>query len=116
MSEGQQEKRISIIVPVYNIEKYIEKTINCVRVQTYENWELLLVLDGCTDNTRAVIEENLKEKPDDRIHVILQENQGAAAARNHGLKEATGRYIAYLDAEDLWPKEKLQKQLIFLQE
>lgn len=66
MSEGQQEKRISIIVPVYNIEKYIEKTINCVRAQTYENWELLLVLDGCTDNTRAVIEENLKEKPDDQ--------------------------------------------------
>ena len=116
MSEGQQEKKVSIIVPVYNIEKYIEETINCVRAQTYENWELLLVLDGCTDNTQAVIEENLKEKPDDRIHVILQKNQGAAAARNHGLKEAAGRYIAYLDADDLWPREKLQKQLIFLQE
>lgn len=108
---------ISIIVPVYNVEKYIRETMDCVRAQTYENWELLLVEDCGTDKTVEVIEQYLQEKADGRIRLIRQaSNMGAAKSRNRGLAEAQGRYIAYLDADDLWVPEKLEKELRFMQE
>lgn len=108
---------VSIIVPVYNVEKYIRETMDCVRAQTYHNWELLLVEDCGTDSTADVIMEYLKEKQDERIRLIRQpSNMGAARARNRGLEEATGRYIAYLDADDLWVPEKLEKELLFMGE
>ena len=98
-----EQALVSIIVPVYNVEKYICETIECVRKQTYGNWELLLVEDCSKDNTVAVILEYLDEVQDDRVRLIRQEkNNGAARSRNRGLKEARGRYIAYLDADDLW--------------
>ncbi len=110
-------EQISIIVPVYNAEKFIRETLDCVLAQTYPCWELLLVEDCSGDQTRAVIEAYLAEKGDERIRLICQSaNQGAAKARNRGLKEAKGRYIAYLDADDLWPPEKLERELRFLQE
>lgn len=108
------EDKISIIVPVYNAEKYILETIGCIRNQTYTNWELLLIDDGSTDGSRQVVEELLEKEPDGRIRLLVKENTGAAQTRNTGLKEATGRYIAYLDADDLWQKEKLEKQLAFM--
>lgn len=108
---------ISIIVPVYNVEKYIRETMDCVLAQTYPNWELLLVDDCGKDNTVEVIRAYMEEKGDERIHLISQaSNQGAARARNRGLAEARGRYIAYLDADDLWVPEKLEKELAFLKE
>lgn len=107
---------ISIIVPVYNAEKYILETISCIKRQTYANWELLLVDDGSVDAGRQVIEAALKKEPDERIRLFVKENTGAAQTRNLGLKEASGRYIAYLDADDLWEEEKLEKQLMFMRE
>lgn len=110
-------KKVSIIVPVYNVEKFITQTIDSVRSQTYENWELLLVMDGCTDGTPQVIEQYCAQAKDERIRVIRQPgNMGAAQARNRGVAEATGRYIAYLDSDDLWRRDKLEKQLAFMEE
>ena len=107
---------VSIIVPVYNVEKYICETIECVRQQTYDKWELLLVEDCSKDNTVAVLEKYLDEVQDERVRLIRQEkNNGAARSRNLGLKKARGRYIAYLDADDLWVPEKLEKELAFME-
>lgn len=108
---------ISIIVPVYNVEKYIVETMDCVRAQTYPYWELLLVEDGGSDAGAAVIEQYMQKTGDERIRLITQpSNMGAARARNRGLAEAQGRYIAYLDADDLWVPEKLEHELKFMQE
>lgn len=108
---------ISIIVPVYNVKKYIKETMDCVLAQTYENWELLLVEDGSTDGTVDVIKEYIGERGEKRIRLICQpSNMGAARARNRGLAEAKGRYIAYLDSDDLWVPEKLERELAFMQE
>lgn len=109
--------KVSIIVPVYNAEKYILETIEHVAAQTYEDWELLLVVDGCRDRSAQVIREYQETKQEDRLRIIArEENMGAAKARNRGLQEAAGRYIAYVDADDLWQPEKLAHQLRFLQE
>lgn len=110
------EEKVSIIVPVYNAERYVKETIDSVKAQTFQNWELLLVEDGSGDGTRQLLKELLIKEPDERIHLILQENSGAAKARNNGLLKATGRYITYLDADDLWSPDKLLKQLAFMQE
>lgn len=108
---------VSIIVPVYNVEKYIEETMDCVRAQTYPEWELLLVEDGGSDRSAEVIAEYVERTRDERIRLIRQpSNMGAARARNRGLLEARGRYIAYLDADDLWVPEKLERELAFMKE
>lgn len=117
MEESRKDGLVSIIVPVYNIEKYIIETMDCVRRQTYTAWELLLVEDGSTDNTAKVIAEYMEHVQDERIHLLKQpQNQGAAKARNRGVEEARGRYIAYLDADDLWVPEKLERELAFMKE
>lgn len=108
---------VSIIVPVYNAEKFIRETMDSVLAQTYPHWELLLVEDGSSDGSVDVIEEYIAEKEESRIRLIrLPSNQGAARARNKGLEEASGRYIAYLDADDLWIPEKLEHELRFMEE
>lgn len=108
---------ISIIVPVYNVEKYIRETMDSVLAQTYPDWELLLVEDGSSDRSADVAADYIAEKREMRIRLIKQSsNQGAAKARNRGLKEAKGRYIAYLDADDLWEPDKLERELAFMQE
>lgn len=108
---------ISIVVPVYNVESYIEETIDAVRAQTIQNWELILVEDSSTDHTVEVVTNKLEKLQDDRIIFYKQtEDCGAAAARNKGLSLAKGRYLAYLDADDIWEKEKLSKTLSFLKE
>lgn len=104
---------VSIIVPVYNSERFINDTIRTVQEQTYGNWELILVNDCSTDNSVSIIEKYVKE--DNRIKLInLECNSGAAIARNTGIEQATGRYIAFLDADDLWMKDKLEKQIEFM--
>ena len=109
-----KEDLVSIIVPVYNSEKFINETIETVKAQDYQNWELLLVNDCSTDNSRDEIKKY--EKEDSRIRLIdLKENSGAAIARNTGMEEAKGKYIAFLDADDLWENTKLKKQIEFMQ-
>lgn len=108
---------ISIIVPAYRAEKVIGEAIDSVVAQTYPNWELLLVEDAGGDGTAEIIEEYVREHGESRIRLIRQpENGGAAKARNRGLREAAGRYIAYLDADDLWEPEKLERELRFMRE
>jgi teichuronic acid biosynthesis glycosyltransferase TuaG len=108
---------ISIIVPVYNAEKYIISTIDCVRRQSFTNWELLLVEDCGTDSSRTLINDYIRQIGDDRIHLICQpSNMGAAKARNRGLAEAKGRYIAYIDADDIWEWNKLEREMAFMKE
>lgn len=104
---------VSIITPVYKCEKLIEETIKSVLNQTYTNWEMLLVDDCSPDNSAKIIEEYLKK--DKRIKYFkLKENSGAAIARNKALEESKGRFIAYLDADDLWTKDKLEKQVKYM--
>lgn len=108
---------VSIIVPVYNAEKYIVETIEHVAAQTYTDWELLLVVDGCRDASARVIREYQESRGENRLRILeREENLGAAKARNKGLQEATGRYIAYVDADDLWRPEKLEEQLQHMRE
>lgn len=106
-------EKISIITPVYKCEKLIGETIECVLSQTYENFEMLLVDDCSPDNSEKIIKKYAEK--DERIKYFkLQENSGAASARNFALKKSTGRFIAYLDADDLWKKDKLEKQVEFM--
>lgn len=106
---------ISIIVPVYNAEKFLNDTIKTVQNQTYQNWEMIFVDDCSNDNSRNIIKEAMKK--DKRIKLLCQEkNDGAALARNRGINEALGDFICFLDADDLWHKDKLQKQLNFMNE
>lgn len=112
-----QDGLISIIVPVYNVKKYILETIDCVCRQTYKNWELLLVEDGSTDGTDRLLQEYVAAGGDGRVRLIVSGvNEGAAGARNRGLAQAAGRYIAYLDADDLWEPLKLERELAFMKE
>lgn len=102
---------VSIIIPAYNAEKYIEQTVASVLAQTFENWELLIVEDGSVDRTKEIVER----MTDSRIRLIVPKRQGSAAmARNAGLAEAKGRYIAFLDADDIWKPDKLAKELEFM--
>ena len=108
-----KEELVSIITPVYNCEKFLPKTIESVIDQTYKNWELLLVDDCSTDKSSKTAKEY--QKKDKRIKYIkLKENSGAAVARNTALENSKGRFIAYLDSDDLWSKEKLKKQIDFM--
>ncbi|MGB1104680.1 MAG: glycosyltransferase family 2 protein [Crocinitomicaceae bacterium] len=104
---------ISIIVPVYNTEKYIDETIQSVVDQTYENWELILVDDGSIDHSKDIITEWTKK--DNRIHYHYKENGGQASARNLGIALSKGAYIAFLDADDLYLPERLSSQIADLE-
>ena len=106
---------VSIVVPVYNAKKYIAKTIEMVEAQTYKDWELILVDDCSRDGSVACIEELISSQAK-RIKLIKKErNEGAAAARNTGIDAAIGRYIAFLDADDVWQADKLEKQIAFME-
>ena len=103
---------VSIIMPSYNTASFIEETIQSVLNQTYTNWELIIVDDCSTDNTDEVL-ENIK---DSRIRYFKNDkNSGAAVSRNKALREAKGQWIAYLDSDDLWMPEKLEKQIHFME-
>lgn len=102
------EEKITVVVPVYNVINYIENTITHIVNQTYKNLEILLVDDGSTDGSGAVCDEFAKK--DSRIRVIHKENGGSSSARNVGIKEATGAYIGFLDADD-WADEGMYRAL-----
>ena len=104
---------VSIIMPNYNCGNYVAETIKSVLAQTYTNWELLFVDDCSTDDSVAVVESFA----DSRIRILKNEkNSGAAVSRNYALREAKGRWIAFLDSDDLWLPEKLEKQIAFMEE
>lgn len=110
-----KKELISIITPLYNSEEFLKETIDCIINQTYENWELLMVDDCSTDNSAKIAKEY--EAKDKRIKYFkLKENSGAAVARNTALEKSKGRFIAYLDADDTWKPEKLEKQIKFMLE
>lgn len=104
---------VSIIMPSYNTGKFIAETINSVLAQTYEQWEIIIVDDCSTDNTDEVVTPFLG---DNRIKYFKNEkNSGAAISRNRALREAKGKWIAFLDSDDLWEPEKLAKQIAFME-
>ena len=109
------KEKVSIIVPMYNAEKFIGKTIESVLSQTYENWEMLIMNDVSTDNSLAVVNEYAKK--DDRIKVVnTEKNMGVVKGRNHLIDLANGKFIAFLDADDYWHSQKLEKQIQFMKE
>jgi glycosyltransferase involved in cell wall biosynthesis len=97
----------SVIVPLYNKEKYIKRTINSILNQTYRNFEIIVVNDGSTDNSLSIV-KSIKDK---RIKIYSRKHEGVSCARNFGIKKATGEYIAFLDADDKWDKNFLQEIL-----
>ena len=107
------EELVSIVMPNYNGAAFISETVGSVLAQTYKNWELLFVDDCSTDSALDII----SKFDDPRIRVLKNEkNSGAAASRNHALREAQGKWIAFLDADDLWYPDKLDKQIKFMSE
>ena len=109
----KQTIKVSIVTPAYNAERFIHEAIESVINQTYSNWEMIIVDDCSTDETTDIV-KNYQQK-DDRIKLIeLEENSGSAVARNTAMDHATGRYLAFLDSDDLWTPEKLDKQLKFM--
>src|SRR5258706_15644915 len=108
----KEESLVSIVTPAFRAEAYIADTIQSVVRQTWTNWELLIVDDCSPDGTCALVES--LAAVDSRIKLIRQEkNGGPAAARNKGLELARGRWIAFLDSDDMWLPEKLERQLVF---
>ena len=104
---------VSIIVPVYNCEEYIAETLESIRNQTFTNWKAILIDDKSSDHSKSICKQYAEM--DQRFIVkTLSQNSGAAIARNAGLKIAKGRYIAFLDADDLWYPDKLEKQLVYM--
>ena len=103
--------KVSIVIPTYNSEKFIDRTIKSVLNQTFQNFELIIVDDCSVDNTRKMIREF--QKQDDRIKLIaLEKNSGAPAhPKNVGIKNAKGEYIAFLDHDDEWLPKKLERQI-----
>ncbi|MCP4711182.1 MAG: glycosyltransferase family 2 protein, partial [Planctomycetes bacterium] len=106
-----KDKLISVIIPTFNRANYIEEAVNSVLSQTYDAIELIIIDDGSTDNTRQLLSEY-----GDELRYYRQDNQGIAAARNRGVTHATGDYLAFLDSDDIWMKDKLQRQMAVLEQ
>lgn len=106
---------VSIVTPTYNSEKYIEETVVSVLAQTYPNWELIIVDDCSKDNTRNLLEK-IKGQ-DSRVRILFMDvNSGAGVSRNIGIEQARGQYLAFLDSDDIWNADKLEKQVNYLTE
>lgn len=100
--------KVSIVIPTYNSAPFIKESVESALGQNYSNKEIIVVDDGSTDNTREILFRYTKNK---KIKCIHQKRSGAAAARNTGIRQATGEFVAFLDADDIWLPEKLEKQL-----
>ena len=103
---------VSIIIPVYNNEQYIEKCIQSVLNQTFENFEVIVINDGSTDKSGEILEKLNRE--DSRIILIEQKNQGVAVARNRGMNKATGKYITFVDGDDYLKNDYIEKKTTIL--
>lgn len=104
-SRGGGAPEFSVVIPAYNVARYIGETLQGVMEQTVSDWELIVMDDGSTDDTRAVVEA----VRDERIRLISQQNAGVSAARNAGMARARGRYVALLDADDVWAPSHLMR-------
>lgn len=116
-TEEKMDKRplVSIIIPTYNCARYIASTIDSVLSQTMDDWEIQIVDDCSTDNTLDVLRPYLEQYP--QIHYIrLNENGGPAVARTEAIRRSEGKYIAFLDSDDIWLPEKLERQISFMKE
>lgn len=105
---------VSIITPAYKAERTLPDTVRSVQDQTHRHWEMLIVDDGSPDGTGDIVEEFCRQ--DSRIHLIRQANAGPAMARQAALEQARGRYIAFLDSDDVWLPEKLSRQIAFMKQ
>ena len=104
------EKLVSIITPTYNCAKFIARTLDSVQAQTYQNWEMIIVDDRSQDNTKEIVEEYMKNDSRIKYH-LLDENSGAAVARTEAMRLANGSYMAFLDSDDVWMPDKLERQI-----
>lgn len=112
---GKNSPLVSIITPAFNCENVFAQTIESVLSQDYSNWEMIIVDDCSTDSTRSVAEAYARM--DGRIRVYsLSSNSGSSEAKNFALSKAKGRFIAFLDSDDVWPRNKIQRQLQFMTE
>ena len=107
-------RKVSIITPLYNGERFVAKTIESVLRQTYSDWEMIVVNDGSWDKGPEIVEGYCRK--DSRIQLYSQLNGGSASARNNGIRRATGRYIALLDSDDIWMPNFLESQLALMDE
>lgn len=115
MERQYVEGRVSVITPVYNVEKYIDKTLESIFAQTYKDIEIVLV-DDCSKDNSAQIIAKYKEKHPEIIYFLQPKNMGAGAARNKALELASGQYVAFLDSDDLWLPKKTEKQIKLMKE
>lgn len=104
------ERLVSIITPTYNCAKFIARTIDSVQAQTYQNWEMIIVDDRSQDNTREIVESYIKNDSRIQYH-LLDVNSGAAVARTTAMNLAKGSYMAFLDSDDVWMPDKLERQI-----
>lgn len=109
-------EQIDIIMPAYNSENYIREAIESVKKQTVHNWRLIIIDDNSMDDTVKIIKQVTQDIEDKVTLIRLKENTGVANARNVGINKSTNRYIAFLDSDDIWKEEKLEKQLCFMKE
>lgn len=110
---GGKQELVSIVTPMFNAQKFIRASIQSVRAQTYQNWELIIADDCSTDDSRRIVREFARA--DSRIKLLaLKKNSGVAAARNTAIRAARGRFIAFLDSDDLWQPYKLERHIAFM--
>ena len=109
-----ENKLVSIITPLYNSERFVGQTIESVLAQTYTEWEMIVVNDGSKDGGADIVRQYAEK--DKRIKLFEQPNGGCASARNHGLREARGRFYCFLDSDDYWDPTFLEEQLAFMAE
>lgn len=107
------EERVSVITPIYNAEKYLRKTLDSILAQTYKDIEIVLVDDCSSDNSANIIKEYM-QKHSEIVYFLQEINQGAGAARNKALELATGQYVAFLDSDDIWLPDKVDRQITLM--
>ena len=114
MANKKKEKiKVDIILPNYNSSNYIIKTVNSILNQSYKNWKLIIVDDNSDDKTVRILKKNFKNK-NIKIY-FLKKNRGAGFCRNYAIKKSSSPYIAFIDSDDIWNREKLKKQINFMQ-
>jgi glycosyltransferase involved in cell wall biosynthesis len=113
MDDLERNGRASIIIPCYNAERFIARTLQSALAQDYNLFDIIIVNDGSTDDTAKIVSEFCAE--DQRVRLISTENSGVAAARNTGIHASTAEFVAFLDADDLWVSSKLRLQIEALQ-